>query len=605
MRRYWNIALGVSLLALSILALSFFKSLLILKEEERSIQAMMPLLSPLDKMCSHRYVSSGIALVSKVDVALYLHYRGVTDVSQFLNEHFFSGNYNEPGAGEQRGNVFRENGLARQYIETARSEKWPFGDIFVATLEGEESSDINLLKTCIEAIDSGDQFAGRSIYSFLFPLTDEYEQSHHKKSTNPYDKLYKQYTVAGELSKSGLSFANYDNEAVGYLERSAEMGDIVSSIWIADRYSNGSGVLKDRSVALKYYISAAATGDIYALWRSAEILMLIDPDHARPMLEIAASKGSCPAAYTLSKSYYKEDIDEAYFWHLVGDWLGQKIDPKFAYSISQLYSEDIKCKMSFIGENSIPERRRIEIEAAAGAWARSLGALHSQFDGDTSPERPNQTPNDSYEELSGNLSMPMWKWHEGEICNVRIREAAVSAEEVYEIAKDAVWSVIAKSGAVGKSGMQGSAIAISDNELLTNCHVVSGFKDIKISTGDVSKRAFVLSSDIDSDRCILGVSEPNTHYLSRMRKGTDIKVGERFYAIGTPRGLELTLSEGVVSSIRSERGGHYVQTTAHINPGSSGGALLDESGSLVGVTTFQIRNSAGLNFAILAEDYCR
>jgi hypothetical protein len=83
-----------------------------------------------------------------------------------------------------------------------------------------------------------------------------------------------------------------------------------------------------------------------------------------------------------------------------------------------------------------------------------------------------------------------------------------------------------------------------------------------------------------------------------MRAIDGIRTGERVYAVGTPRGLEATMSEGVVSSIRQTPDGPIIQTTAPISPGSSGGGLFDATGLLVGVTTFQLRDSQNLNFAV-------
>ena len=80
-----------------------------------------------------------------------------------------------------------------------------------------------------------------------------------------------------------------------------------------------------------------------------------------------------------------------------------------------------------------------------------------------------------------------------------------------------------------------------------------------------------------------------------------LKVGAKVYAIGAPKGLELTLSDGIVSSLREVEGGHYIQTTAAISPGSSGGGLFDESGALVGLITFYFSEGQNLNFAVPVE----
>jgi S1-C subfamily serine protease len=90
-----------------------------------------------------------------------------------------------------------------------------------------------------------------------------------------------------------------------------------------------------------------------------------------------------------------------------------------------------------------------------------------------------------------------------------------------------------------------------------------------------------------------------------VRSYTDLKVGEPLFALGSPRGLELSLSEGILSGLREEEGQKYVQTTAPISPGSSGGGLFDGRGNLVGITTLVLagkeRLNQALNFALPAD----
>jgi S1-C subfamily serine protease len=74
---------------------------------------------------------------------------------------------------------------------------------------------------------------------------------------------------------------------------------------------------------------------------------------------------------------------------------------------------------------------------------------------------------------------------------------------------------------------------------------------------------------------------------------------------GAPSGLELTLGEGIASGSRGRTGERYVQTSAPLSPDSSGGGLFDARGTLIGITTFLIREGQSLNFAIAAEEYWR
>ena len=95
--------------------------------------------------------------------------------------------------------------------------------------------------------------------------------------------------------------------------------------------------------------------------------------------------------------------------------------------------------------------------------------------------------------------------------------------------------------------------------------------------------------------------------MSGVRSYDSLQVGEAAYTLGSPVGLELTLSNGIVSGRRDEEQRHYVQTTAPISPGSSGGGLFDARGNLIGITTLALvgreRLNQSLNFAIPADAF--
>ena len=82
-----------------------------------------------------------------------------------------------------------------------------------------------------------------------------------------------------------------------------------------------------------------------------------------------------------------------------------------------------------------------------------------------------------------------------------------------------------------------------------------------------------------------------------------LAVGERVFAIGSPLGLERTVTEGIISTkTREMRGDLYLQTTAQINPGNSGGPLFNLRGEVIGVTNMKINVGEGLGFAIPVEE---
>lgn len=171
--------------------------------------------------------------------------------------------------------------------------------------------------------------------------------------------------------------------------------------------------------------------------------------------------------------------------------------------------------------------------------------------------------------------------------------------EVYEqAAKSTV--VVQNLDGKGKSQGMGSGVILPDRDVVTNCHVVKGASQLKVRIDNKAYPATLRYSDWDRDVCSLGVPGISAPAVV-MGSSKTLKVGAKVYAIGAPQGLELTLSDGIVSSLREVAGGRYIQTTAAISPGSSGGGLFDENGTLVGLTTFYLAEGQNLNFAVPVE----
>jgi S1-C subfamily serine protease len=188
-------------------------------------------------------------------------------------------------------------------------------------------------------------------------------------------------------------------------------------------------------------------------------------------------------------------------------------------------------------------------------------------------------------------------------------EVFASPADVFDAVKSNVWVVIAGESALqfkkAEGLSQGSAIAISKNHLLTNCHVLERKPLVAILQEKTVHKARLISSDSKSDKCILQSEYNGLSPVLGVKSYASVKVGERVYTIGAPQGLELTLGEGIVSGLREYKGVKYIQTTAPISPGSSGGGLFDSSGNLIGITTFLLKKAQALNFAIAADEYWR
>jgi hypothetical protein len=182
--------------------------------------------------------------------------------------------------------------------------------------------------------------------------------------------------------------------------------------------------------------------------------------------------------------------------------------------------------------------------------------------------------------------------------------AALDAPALFKVLSPSVFRVVVASGS-GTS--QGSAVAVSANELLTNCHVLEGAQTVTLRQGKLSRTAKIVRANPAADRCVLAVSEANLTAIRGVREYAELQVGEPLYTLGSPSGLELSLASGLLSGKREEGDLNYVQTTAPISPGSSGGGLFDARGNLVGITTLVLagreRLNQSLNFAIPAEAF--
>lgn len=176
---------------------------------------------------------------------------------------------------------------------------------------------------------------------------------------------------------------------------------------------------------------------------------------------------------------------------------------------------------------------------------------------------------------------------------------AASATQVFQRSSKSVVVVLTLDG-VGQTRATGSGVVTGNEEVVTNCHVLRGSSKVVILHNRKKLAASIAAEDQDKDLCRLVV--PNLRApAANIVPLSSISVGAKVYAIGAPRGLELSLSDGLISSIRNRKGVKVIQTTTPISPGSSGGGLFDSQGALIGITTFYLENSQNLNFAIPAE----
>ena len=194
------------------------------------------------------------------------------------------------------------------------------------------------------------------------------------------------------------------------------------------------------------------------------------------------------------------------------------------------------------------------------------------------------------------------------VVGVVAAQSAPPRKDIPAIAKagnDVVVSIIT-SDKDGKPVAQGTGFLVStDGRIVTNYHVIKGASSaiVKLPDGAFYDVDGVVAFDKTRDLAVIKAHGQNFRVVT-LGNSDRVQVGEEIVAIGSPLSLESTVSNGIVSGIRTikEEGGKFLQITAPISPGSSGGPLFNMAGEVVGVTTLYLKGGENLNFAVPIND---
>lgn len=176
--------------------------------------------------------------------------------------------------------------------------------------------------------------------------------------------------------------------------------------------------------------------------------------------------------------------------------------------------------------------------------------------------------------------------------------ANMTPQDLYQYLSPSVW-VVRTYDEDGLSMSTGSAVVTGPETLLTNCHVLKSAKRFTVRNGNVLHGARLQHIDLARDMCQITARSLQAPAVA-LADSDQLSVGQKVYALGSPRGLELTLSDGLISALRRDEDDQLVriQTSAPISHGSSGGGLFDGGGRLIGITTSGVDDAQNLNFAI-------
>lgn len=161
--------------------------------------------------------------------------------------------------------------------------------------------------------------------------------------------------------------------------------------------------------------------------------------------------------------------------------------------------------------------------------------------------------------------------------------------------------IVASLDAQGQESRLGTGFVVKEEGIIvTNYHVVADSRKVivKLRNNKAYKMVQLINADPAKDIAVLRIFPKKKMDTVKLGNSRRVKTGERVIAIGNPLGLENTVSDGLVSSIRETDGVKLLQISVPLSQGSSGGPLFDTKGRVIGITTASLSQGQNLNFAV-------
>ena len=441
----------------------------------------------------------------------------------------------------------------------------------------------------------------------------------------------------------GLGGVKQDRrQAVDWFRKAAEQGYAYAQTYLGRAYASGQGVVEDRRQSFDWLRKAAEQGDADAQYAVGLAYWLgegVDKDSRKKVywLRKAAEQGYMRAQFVLGLAYWGgigigKDHRKAVEWYRKAAEQGDA-DAQFylgvAYGNGEGVSKDPRQEVYWLRKAA--EQGQMEAQTELG-FAYSLGIgvvqdyhesyiwlLIAKASGDEgaqevlsliTPKLSTSEIRSAQKEAASRFAAIETRANESEQQNnfpniTDIAKPPATANIAQQVFENTWRSVVV----IETHDAQGSGVIIRPNIVATNCHVVDNAKRIAVyksvarrADADNAFAARIRHADKRRDFCLLDV-DGLWGIAAPVRKYATLKVGESVYGLGAPKGLDLSLSDGLISQLREIDGNRKIQTNVAISPGSSGGGLFDREGNLIGIMTSKITDESveGIGFAIPAD----
>lgn len=182
--------------------------------------------------------------------------------------------------------------------------------------------------------------------------------------------------------------------------------------------------------------------------------------------------------------------------------------------------------------------------------------------------------------------------------------AALSPEELYEAALPSIVTLEVENAA-GQRFVGSAFLAVGEGLAVTAWHVIHDAQ--RVEAGFSDHRRVVVAGLVDrNEELDLALIRLDTDGRPRIRLSSTIpRIGSRICVVGTPRGFDFSISEGLISQIRTVDKVRYYQVSCPISPGDSGGPVLNERGEVIGVMSWRKTNAQNVSFAVPSDEVAR